>query len=148
MFILYALWNKLQDVATVLYEQDVQGQVLLDEFPPPPLLHSATTRVKLRINPSPRLSSCAQLGPGRFPVYGDCSYFIECLPDGRRRVLQCPGGLWFRYMSSSATPARQLYSRVAAQRLEVASSLRASALWVAWPATLRCCETPLPRAPA
>ncbi|KAF4520466.1 hypothetical protein B566_EDAN004717 [Ephemera danica] len=53
-------------------------------------------------NPSPRLPSCQILDTGRFPVFGNCSLFLECTRNTNkeivRRIIQCSPGQRFRYV--------------------------------------------------
>jgi len=78
--------------------EDGLGQVLLDLFDTKTVITNLAPKIG-NFNPSPRLDSCAHLGEGRFPVYGDCSMFLNCEKVGTtytRKIVGCVNGLWFK----------------------------------------------------
>jgi hypothetical protein len=82
----------------VLYEVDGAGKVVIDAFDEEPELTNLAPVVG-NFNPSPRLDSCSTLGAGRFPVYGDCAKYLECVATGEtftRKIVECTNGLWYK----------------------------------------------------
>jgi hypothetical protein len=87
-----------QNLTELLYEENGLGEITRNLFDQdPPLTNLAP--VQGNFNPSGRLESCERLGEGRFPVYGDCSMFLECEANGyvfTRRIVGCLNGFWYK----------------------------------------------------
>ncbi|XP_059483123.1 uncharacterized protein LOC132201179 [Neocloeon triangulifer] len=93
---LESLENFLEE--TVMYEED-DGKVLVNLFDTPRGVRNLAP-VFGNFNPNLRLDTCKLLGEGRFPVYGDCSKYLECAKNENsssytRRIVQCDYEMWF-----------------------------------------------------